>query len=71
MLETLVDIRDRYADGSWEVFNMFLQQTPPLNVGFHRYVLDNFTGDSMDGVIEHEVEEFDPPSEVSGLRFER
>ncbi|KAK4352257.1 hypothetical protein RND71_027775 [Anisodus tanguticus] len=82
---TREDIRDRYADGSWEVFNMFLQQTPPLNggkigfyykeheilpplpVGFHRYILDNFTGDSMDGVIEHEVEEFDPPSEVRAL----
>lgn len=30
---TREDIRDRYADGSWEVFNMFLQQTPPLNGG--------------------------------------
>ncbi|XP_047267036.1 xylulose kinase 2-like isoform X4 [Capsicum annuum] len=64
---TREDIRDRYADGSWEVFNMFLQQTPPLNVGFHRYILENFTVDSMDGVIEHEVEEFDPPSEVRAL----
>lgn len=82
---TREDIRDRYADGSWEVFNMFLEQTPPLNggkigfyykeheilpplpVGFHRYILDNFTGDSMDEVIEHEVEEFDPPSEVRAL----
>ncbi|XP_060199208.1 xylulose kinase 2-like isoform X2 [Lycium barbarum] len=82
---TREDIRDRYADGSWEVFNMFLQQTPPLNggkigfyykeheilpplpVGFHRYNLDNFMGDSLDGVIEHEVKEFDPPSEVRAL----
>uniref|UniRef100_M1A1K2 Xylulose kinase n=1 Tax=Solanum tuberosum TaxID=4113 RepID=M1A1K2_SOLTU len=79
------DIRNHYAEKSWDVFNKYLQQTPPLNggrlgfyykdfeilpplpVGFHRYILDNFTGDSMDGVIEHEVEEFDPPSEVRAL----
>nr|XP_009790135.1 PREDICTED: xylulose kinase-like isoform X4 [Nicotiana sylvestris] len=54
-------------DGSWETFNMFLQQTPPLNVGFHRYILDNFIGDSADGVVEREIEEFDPPSEVRAL----
>ncbi|XP_009790132.1 xylulose kinase 2-like isoform X1 [Nicotiana sylvestris] len=82
---TREDIRDRYADGSWETFNMFLQQTPPLNdgkigfyykeheilpplpVGFHRYILDNFIGDSADGVVEREIEEFDPPSEVRAL----
>lgn len=37
------------------------------SVGFHRYILDNFIGDSADGVVEREIEEFDPPSEVSGL----
>lgn len=34
-------------------------------VGFHRFVLENFTGDKLDGVSEREVKEFDPPSEVS------
>lgn len=34
-------------------------------VGNHRYVLENFTGDNFDGTSEHEVKEFDPPSEVS------
>lgn len=35
-------------------------------VGYHRYVLENFTGDTLDGVKEREVQEFDPASEVSG-----
>ncbi|KAA8528414.1 hypothetical protein F0562_035769 [Nyssa sinensis] len=30
---TLIDVRNRYADKSWEVFSTFLQQTPPLNGG--------------------------------------
>ncbi|KAJ7958858.1 putative Xylulose kinase [Quillaja saponaria] len=82
---TREDVRDRYAEKSWDNFNKFLQQTPPLNggkigfyykeheimpplpVGFHRYVLENFTGDTLDGLKEHEVEEFDPPSEVRAL----
>jgi len=34
-------------------------------VGFHRYILHNFTGDTIKGVSEEEVVEFDPPSEVS------
>ena len=25
------DIRNRYADGSWETFNALLDNTPPLN----------------------------------------
>ncbi|CAA2994887.1 Xylulose kinase [Olea europaea subsp. europaea] len=40
---------------------------PPLPVGFHRYVLENFNGESLDGVSECEVKEFDPPSEVRAL----
>ncbi|QCE16013.1 xylulose kinase 2 [Vigna unguiculata] len=39
---------------------------PPLPVGFHRYVIENFS-DSLDGLKEREVEEFDPPSEVRAL----
>lgn len=27
----ITDIRNRYAEKSWEVFNKFLEQTPPLN----------------------------------------
>lgn len=40
---------------------------PPLPVGFHRYVLDGFKGDSVEGLKECEVSEFDPPSEVRAL----
>ncbi|CAL5332592.1 unnamed protein product [Camellia sinensis] len=40
---------------------------PPLPVGFHRYVLENFTGDTLDGISEREVDKFDPPSEVRAL----
>lgn len=36
-----------------------------LSVGYHRYTLENFNSDSLDGLVEHEVQEFDPPSEVS------
>ena len=36
-----------------------------VTVGFHRYILENFSGNSLDGLKEREVEEFDPPSEVS------
>ncbi|XP_027092523.1 xylulose kinase 2-like isoform X1 [Coffea arabica] len=40
---------------------------PPLPVGFHRYALDGFKGDSVEGLKEREVSEFDPPSEVRAL----
>ncbi|XP_042014126.1 xylulose kinase 2-like [Salvia splendens] len=40
---------------------------PPLPVGFHRYVLENFKGDTLDGVKETEVTEFDAASEVRAL----
>lgn len=40
---------------------------PPLPVGFHRYTLDGFKGDSVEGLKEREVSEFDPPSEVRAL----
>ncbi|KAL2340061.1 hypothetical protein Fmac_008001 [Flemingia macrophylla] len=39
---------------------------PPLPVGFHRYVIENFS-DTPDGLGEREAEEFDPPSEVRAL----
>ncbi|XP_021754646.1 xylulose kinase-like [Chenopodium quinoa] len=82
---TREDIRNQYAEKSWDVFNRYLQQTPPLNdgklgfyykeheilpplpVGYHRYILKNFTGDTVDDVVEHEVNEFDAPSEVRAL----
>ncbi|XP_059636278.1 xylulose kinase 2-like isoform X1 [Cornus florida] len=82
---TREDVRNCYADKSWEVFSTYLQQTPPLNggkigfyykeheilpplpAGLHRYILENFTGDILDGLSEREVEEFDPPSEVRAL----
>ncbi|XP_057470244.1 LOW QUALITY PROTEIN: xylulose kinase 2-like [Actinidia eriantha] len=40
---------------------------PPLPVGFHRYVLENFTRETLDGVSDREVQEFDRPSEVRAL----
>ncbi|GMH13655.1 hypothetical protein Nepgr_015496 [Nepenthes gracilis] len=82
---TREDIRDIYAEKSWDVFDKYLRQTPPLNggkfgfyykdheilpplpVGYHRYILENFTDDSLDGSMEHEVLEFDAPSEVRAL----
>ncbi|KAF7830080.1 xylulose kinase 2 [Senna tora] len=82
---TREDVRDRFAEKSWDTFNKFLQQTPPLNggklgfyykdheilpplpVGFHRYIIENFTGDTLDGLSEHEVQEFDAPSEVRAI----
>ncbi|XP_060962987.1 xylulose kinase 2 isoform X2 [Cannabis sativa] len=82
---TREDVRNCYAEKSWDTFNSFLQQTPPLNggkigfyykeheilpplpVGFHRYILENFNGDTLEGLVEREVEEFDPPSEVRAL----
>ncbi|KAD6119587.1 hypothetical protein E3N88_10858 [Mikania micrantha] len=83
---TREDIRDRCADKSWDVFNQYLKQAPPLNggklgfyykdheilpplpIGYHRYTLENFKGDTLDGVVEHEVkDDFDPPSEIRAL----
>lgn len=79
------DVRNCCAIKSWETFNTFLEQTPPLNggklgfyykdheilpplpVGIHRYILSNFDGDTSNGLIEQEVKEFDPPSEVRAL----
>jgi len=39
----------------------------PYVVGFHRYVIENFTSNSLDEMKVHEVEEFDAPSEVGIL----
>ncbi|XP_062159293.1 xylulose kinase 2 [Alnus glutinosa] len=82
---TREDVRNHYAEKSWEVFNKFLQQTSPLNggkmgfyykeheilpplpVGFHRYVIENLSNNTSEGLNENEVEEFDPPSEVRAL----
>lgn len=82
---TREDVRNRCAEKSWDVFNKFLQQSPPLNggklgfyykeheilpplpVGFHRYVLENFSDETLEGSNEREVQEFDPPSEVRAI----
>lgn len=81
---TREDVRNSYAEKSWDTFNKLLQQTQPLNggklgfyykeheilpplpVGYHRYVIENFSG-GLDGMKEQEVKEFDPPSEVRAL----
>ncbi|KAK9134163.1 hypothetical protein Syun_013493 [Stephania yunnanensis] len=36
-------------------------------VGFHRYVIENFNGETLNGVKERQVEEFDAPSEVRAV----
>ncbi|KAJ8772257.1 hypothetical protein K2173_027434 [Erythroxylum novogranatense] len=79
------EVRNRYAEKSWDAFDRCLEQTPPLNggkigfyykdheilpplpIGFHHYVLQNFNEDSLEGLIEQEVDGFDPPSEVRAL----
>ncbi|XP_010943282.1 xylulose kinase 2 [Elaeis guineensis] len=79
------DVRNRCAEHSWDIFNQFLEKTPPLNggklgfyykdheilpplpVGFHRYVLENLTGDSVEEIKVREMQEFDPPSEVRAV----
>ncbi|KAJ0963318.1 hypothetical protein J5N97_028440 [Dioscorea zingiberensis] len=40
---------------------------PPLPVGLHRYVVDNFAANSLDELKEQQVEEFDDASEVRAL----
>lgn len=40
---------------------------PPLPIGYHRYTLENFKGNTLDGLVEHEVKEFDFPSEIRAL----
>ncbi|KAH6764942.1 xylulose 2 [Perilla frutescens var. frutescens] len=81
---TREDIRNRCAQKSWELFNTYLLQTPPLNggkigfyykeheilpplpIGEHRYVLENLNN-SLSGLKELRVTEFDAPSEVRAL----
>ncbi|KAL6846888.1 hypothetical protein ACP4OV_022741 [Aristida adscensionis] len=82
---TREDIRNRYAEKSWDVFNRLLEETTPLNggkmgfyykeheilpplpVGFHHYFIKDFSGGSLDEMVEHEVDGFDPPSEVRAI----
>ncbi|XP_073125229.1 xylulose kinase 2-like isoform X2 [Henckelia pumila] len=40
---------------------------PPLPIGQHRYILEEFENDALDGLVEHEVTEFDGPTEVRAL----
>ncbi|CAD6266642.1 unnamed protein product [Miscanthus lutarioriparius] len=82
---TREDLRNCYAERSWDLFNRLLEETAPLNggklgfyykeheilpplpVGFHRYVLKNFTSGPLDEMVEEEVDKFDPPSEVRAI----
>ncbi|CAM8936531.1 unnamed protein product [Rhodiola kirilowii] len=82
---TREDVRNRYAENSWEVFNKNLEQTSPLNdgkigfyykeheilpplpVGFHRYVVENFSIDSLEGLNAKEVQKFDALSEARAI----
>lgn len=36
-------------------------------VGFHRYIVGNFTSGSLDEMVKHQIDEFDPPSEVRAI----
>ncbi|KAF4351645.1 hypothetical protein G4B88_025091 [Cannabis sativa] len=56
-----------YPDGKIGFYYKEHEILPPLPVGFHRYILENFNGDTLEGLVEREVEEFDPPSEVRAL----
>jgi len=38
-------------------------------VGFHRYAVENLNDVSSDTLLEREVEEFDPPSEVHEKKY--
>jgi len=78
-------VRNEFAEKSWDVFNGYLEKTPPLNggklgfyykdheilpplpVGFHRYIVENLDDASSDKLIEREVAEFNPPSEVRAI----
>lgn len=40
---------------------------PPVPVGFHRYIVGDSSSDSLDGLKDHEVENFDSPSEVRAI----
>ncbi|XP_040385762.1 xylulose kinase 2 isoform X3 [Oryza brachyantha] len=79
---TREDVRNHYAERSWDVFNKHLEKTAPLNggklgyyfkepeilpplpVGFHRYIVNSLASGSLDEMVEHEINQFDPPSEV-------
>ncbi|XP_024174458.1 xylulose kinase 2 isoform X1 [Rosa chinensis] len=48
-------------DGKMSFYYTEHEILPPLPVGFHRYILENFTGDTLEGVTVREVEQqFDP-----------
>ncbi|XP_074564378.1 xylulose kinase 2 [Curcuma longa] len=80
---TREDVRNRYAERSWDVFNSYLEKTPPLNggrLGFyykeHEILPPLPVGfhhyvlgsiDSLDEAEVSEVEEFDPPAEVRAI----
>ncbi|KAF0915606.1 hypothetical protein E2562_037461 [Oryza meyeriana var. granulata] len=82
---TREDVRNHYAEGSWDVFNKHLEKTAPLNggklgyyykepeilpplpVGFHRYVVNSSASGSLDEMVEHQINQFDPPSEVRAI----
>lgn len=49
---------------SFSYMTSYLLQLLVLPVGFHHYILENFTGDKLEGLSDREVLEFDPPSEV-------
>ncbi|XP_042391544.1 xylulose kinase 2-like [Zingiber officinale] len=80
---TREDVRNRYAERSWDVFNSYLEKTPPLNggrLGFyykeHEILPPLPVGfhhyvlgsiDSLDEAEVSQVGEFDPPAEVRAI----
>jgi len=43
---------------------ILIRCSPTCIVGFHRYIVKNFTSGPLDEMVEEEVDKFDPPSEV-------
>ncbi|KAJ3696159.1 hypothetical protein LUZ60_001536 [Juncus effusus] len=75
---TREDVRNKYADQSWDVFNQYLDQVPPLNggkLGFYykeHEILPplpvgyhRYIIDNSDDI--KQVDKFDPPSEVRAI----
>lgn len=63
-VSVFVTLRSLYYKGSKFETNLFVHA-----VGFHRYIVENLNDASSDNLIENEVEEFDPPSEVCKKKY--
>ncbi|PKA47482.1 xylulokinase [Apostasia shenzhenica] len=62
-----LEITPSLNDGKLGFYYKEHEILPPMPVGFYRYVIDSFSSNSSEEMKEHEVEEFDAPSEVRAL----